>query len=173
MGHLQPDDPTIAKPSDHIMPFCEPLNNQNISIPRETYTRTVRPITIDQIMSLGQWITREQWDTVKQAKEVDEKVQAFDAIMKKIDDICPEKEIKCSVRDQPWMTSHIKTVIRQRKREFDQNGKSMRWKALQKKSKDLVKNSKANYAEKVVDRLKNSNKSSWYNTIKSLGLISG
>ena len=82
---------------------------------------------------------------MKQADDVDAKVQAFDLIMKKIDVICPEKQIRCSVRDQPWITSYIKTVIRQRKREFDQN----------------------------VERLKSSNMSSWYNTIKTLGATSG
>ena len=44
---------------------------------------------------------------------------------------------------------------------------------MQNKTKILIKNAKVNYAEKVVDRLKNNDKSSWYNTIKSLGSMSG
>ena len=71
------------------------------------------------------------------------------------------------------MTCHIKATIRQRKREFDRHGKSKKWKALYAKTKQLTQNAKNSYAENVVNRLKNCNKSSWYSEIKRLGSASG
>ena len=82
VDHLQPDNPDQAMPSDHIMALGEPLNNQNIDTPRETYTKLIRPITIDQIMLVGQWLTEEKWESVKTAESVDANVPAFNKIMK-------------------------------------------------------------------------------------------
>ena len=53
---------------DHIPVLCEPINNNNINQPiKGTYTKTVRPITTDQLMEFGDWITKENWNEVKDA----------------------------------------------------------------------------------------------------------
>ena len=91
----------------------------------------------------------------------------------KLDKICPEKRVICTTRDKPWMTTHIKTVIRNRKREFEKNGKSAKWRALLKRSKETITNAKQSYVDKILEKLKTSNKGAWYSTMKKLGTTSG
>ena len=92
---------------------------------------------------------------------------------KKLAEICPEKKITCSTKDKPWMTTHIKTVIRKRKREYEKNGKTGKWKALSKKSKEIITNAKQTYIDKILTKLKTSNKGAWYATMKKLGAGTG
>ena len=172
---LYPDKPEEGSPMDHIPVLCEPINNNNINQPiKGTNTKTIRPITTDQLMSFGDWITKENWNEVKEAPTVDKKVEAFDKIISsKLDLICPEKKVTCSVRDKPWINSHIKIVIRDRKREYEKNGKSLKWKALSKKSKELVSKAKKSYVSNILDKLKDTNNGVWYATIKRLGAANG
>ena len=57
---LQPDNPDEAYETDHSPVLCEPLNNENISQPKVSYTKTIRPIKTDQLMEIGDWITKKK-----------------------------------------------------------------------------------------------------------------
>ena len=49
----------------------------------------------------------------------------------------------------------------------------MKWKALNKKSKESIANAKQSYVDNILSKLKTSNKGAWYSEMKKLGSVSG
>ena len=73
--------------------------------------------------------------------------------------------------DKPWITDEVKTLDRQRKREFVRHHKSSKWHFLNDKYMKLIKKSKVSYANKMVNDLKSSNPSHWYSKVKRMSSI--
>ena len=86
--------------------------------------------------------------------------------------VAPEKEVKIALDDPPWMNSRIKTVIRNRNREFDKNSKSEKWRKLLKKSRTMVKTAKKNFAENFISNIKDTDPSTWMKRMNRLGKAS-
>ena len=77
--------------------------------------------------------------------DVDTQLDLFTrTIFTMLDAIAPEKTIKISLDDPPWMNTRIKTIIRQRNRECDKHARSEKWKKLLMKFKSMVKVAKKN-----------------------------
>jgi hypothetical protein len=70
------------------------------------------------------------------------------------------------------MNTRIKTVIRQRNREYDKHTKSEKWRKLMKKAKSMVKNAKRNFSENFITSLKDTDPSTWMKRMNKLGLAS-
>ena len=113
-----------------------------------------------QIEALGRWIGSEPWAELNNCREVDTQLEIFTStVFTMLNTVAPEKEIKISLDDPPWMDIRIKTVIRQRNREYDKHSKSVKWRNLAKKSKAMVRRAKMNFAENFVSNLKDSDPS--------------
>ena len=64
-------------------------------------------------------LNKESWDEVFSAPDVDRKVGAFTKTLNSIlDGTIPVKKIRMHPSDKPWMTPHIKFVIKERQRAF-------------------------------------------------------
>ena len=64
-------------------------------------------------------LNEESWDEVFSAPDVDRKVGAFTKTLNSIlDEKIPVKKIRMHPSDRPWMTPHIKSVIKERQRTF-------------------------------------------------------
>ena len=69
-----------------------------------------------------------------------EKAKIFqDMLLRALDDYLPEKSRTISSDDQPWMTSKLKKMDRQRKRTYHSERRSKKWKHLNKLFKQEVK----------------------------------
>ena len=66
------------------------------------------------------------------------------------------------------MNTRIKTIIRQRNREFDKNGKSEKWRKLLKKSKSMVTKAKKSFSENFISSLKDTDPSTWMKRMSKL-----
>lgn len=163
---LKPDNPLLAKESDHVINLLLPKTDLNVSS-RRTYRKiTVRPITDSQLNAIGKLLTNHDWNLVKNALTPDKKVEMFrNTLSIIIDEIAPTKEIKISCDNPPWMNTRLKILIRKRNREFDKNKKSTKWKNLHLMCKKAVKKAKNNF----VDCLKDSDPKTWMKKIKHLG----
>ena len=89
-----------------------------------------------------------------------------------LDAVAPVKEVRIALDDPPWMSTRIKTSIRQRNREFDKNGRSEKWKKLRKTSKLMVRKAKRNFSENFISNLKDTDPSTWMKRMKRLGMAS-
>ena len=170
---LLPDLPSEAAPSDHLGNLLIPRTVSGIHATRLYRKITVRPLSSSQIDALGRWISLEQWDELGTSSDVDKQLQLFtEKVFTMLDAIAPEKEIKISLDDPPWMNTRIKAIIRQRNREFDKNSKSEKWRKLMKKAKSMVKTAKKNFSENFVASLKDTDPSTWMKRMNRLGLAS-
>ena len=143
---LLPDHPNVAAPSDHLGNLLLPRSVAGVAATRMYKKITVRPFSTAQIDSLGRWISSESWDAIANSNGVDEQLQLFTStIFTMLDAIAPEKEVKISLDDPPWMNTRIKTIIRKRNREFDKHSKSEKWRKLMRKSKTMVRSAKRNF----------------------------
>ena len=63
---LQPDNPSKAKPSDHLVPILYPITGQSRSVPRHYRTKTTRPLPESGIREFGSWLAGECWEELEQ-----------------------------------------------------------------------------------------------------------
>ena len=89
-----------------------------------------------------------------------------------LDAVAPLKEVKIALSDPPWMNSRIRTVIRQRNREFDQHGKSEKWRKLLKQSKTMIKKTKKSFSTNFITSLKDTDPSTCMKRMNKLGKAS-
>ena len=117
---LLPDHPTLAAPSDHVGNLLIPRSVPGVAASRAYRTLTVRPFSSSQISALGRWISLETWEHVQTASDVDSQLDNLtSSIFIMLDAVAPVKEVRIALDDPPWMSTRIKTSIRQRNREFD------------------------------------------------------
>jgi hypothetical protein len=170
---LLPDHPTEAAPSDHLGNLLIPRSVPGISSSRAFRKITIRPLSDSQISALGRWIAQEPWNHLQTVSDVDHQLEMFtSSVFIMLNTIAPEKEVKIALDDPPWMNTRIKTIIRQRNREYDKKGKSEKWRKLLKKSKSMVKRAKKNFSENFISGLKDTDPSTWMARMKKLGLAS-
>ena len=170
---LLKDHPGEAAPSDHLGNLLIPRTVSGIHATRLYRKIIVRPLSSSQIDVLGHWISLEQWDELGTSSDVDKQLQLFtEKVFTMLDAIAPEKEIKISLDDPPWMNTRIKAIIRQRNREFDKNSKSEKWRKLMKKAKSMVKTAKKNFSENFISSLKETDPSTWMKRMNKLGMAS-
>ena len=88
---------------------------------------------------MTQWFIDETFETVFSAVSAHEKAEFFQQmLLKKLDEFFPLKETKINSDDQPWISFQVKKLDRKRKREYQKNRRSEKWKALNKLFKKKV-----------------------------------
>ena len=88
--------------------------------PHASTERLSSALSSSQVDALGKWIGVEDWALLLTSSDVDTQLDLFTrTIFTMLDAIAPEKTIKISLDDPPLMNTRIKTIIRQRNREYD------------------------------------------------------
>ena len=122
---LLPDQPADAAASDHLGNILIPRSVPGISSSSLFRKMNVRPLSSSQIEALGRWIGEEKCDALRNTSDVDSQLELFTTtVFTMLNAVAPEKEIKISLDDPPWMNTRIKTIVRQRSHEYDKNTKS-------------------------------------------------
>ena len=121
-------DYTRHKPSDHSVPVVYPLNGSSGSLKLHSYkVKKYRPMPKSGIDSFGQWITKENWNFLCDITDPHTQVIKFqDCLQFKLNLHLPEKSVRISENDLPFFTSELKTLDRQKKREYRKNKKSQK-----------------------------------------------
>ena len=88
----------------------------------------------------GEWIVTEGWQDIKENMSPTEQTAVFEKILnEKLDLFCPEKTMKVSSQDKPWINGELKAIARQKNREYNKRGKSATYKKLAKKFEEKYK----------------------------------
>ena len=114
---LQVDDNKEGKDSDHKGVQCLPRNNlaQEGGFIREKVV--VRRFPESKILDAGLDLTQEDWEFLKDNKNVDEMVDAFEGHNRMIvDKYFPEKVILVGPEDRPYFTEELRQMKRRRQR---------------------------------------------------------
>ena len=163
MPPLDNDPDKTGKPSDHNIVLMRPISNA-MNIPaRHKKTVTFRPLPQSGIHLMGQWITSHDFTEVYDAITAHEKAEIIQQLLiTQLNNFLPEKTVKITSDDQPWINHEIKQLDRQRKREYWKNKKSEKWKKMNDKFKQKCNEAKSNYTNSMVNDLKSSNPKQWY-----------
>ena len=129
-----------------------------------------RPLPDSHVRKFGDWIVSESWSCIGDYASPTNQAEKLDKLLSdKLDLFCPKKTLKLSNKDKPFITTELKTIDRQRRREYTRNGKSSKYYELKKKFQSLYKSEANKYMEKHVDSLIQSNPSKTYQILKRLG----
>ena len=91
--------------------------------------------------------------------------------MTQLDNFLPEKTVKITSDDQPWINKEIKQLDRQRKREYFKNKKSDQWVKINENFQKKCSEAKSNYSKNMVNDLKSSNPKQWFSKVKRMSSI--
>ena len=87
----------------------------------------------------------------------------------KLNQFCPEKEIKLSSQDKAFITAELKKLKRQKSREYIKRGKTEKYKRLDKLFETKYKIEAKKYLDKNLDALKDTNPGQAYSILKKMG----
>ena len=165
-----PDDPTKGKPSDHCVPVCTPHTDRYTAASRNYKIIKYRPLPDSSIRRFGEWIVNEGWQSVEDGMSPSEQVSVFEKLVQdKLDEFCPEKELKLSSQDKAFITSELKKLKRQKSREYTKRGKTVKYKELSKKFEALYKSEAKKYLDKNLEALKETKPGQAYSILKKMG----
>ena len=167
---LQPDVMGIGKPSDHNVPFAKTYTDRRMMRKKNYSLKVIRPFPDSGISEFGQWILNENFSPVAAAVSTTDMVSEFEHLMcNKMDNIFPSKEIRIYEGDKEWMNSELRTLRRQKSREYVKRKKSIRFIELQRRYIELKENNSRKFIENEVEAMKKLSLSKFYFKIKEIG----
>ena len=141
------DNMNTHKKSDHLVPIVRPLKGKP-SGKRNIYkVIKYRPLPESSVRGFVSEFLKQDWNfmsTENPTKQVD---LVHKYLNEKVDKFFPEKCVKISNKDKPFITSELKVIDR----------KSEKYKSLNKELKNKHKKAASEYLKKNVSQLKNSN----------------
>ena len=85
----------------------------------------------------------------------------------------PQKEITISSEDQPYFNESLRHLKRQRLREYNRHGRSVKYLNIMKTFSDKLEKEKLKYLEKIEKEVSEGKRGSSYPTLKKLGMRPG
>ena len=170
------DDPSKGGvPSDHDGVIVKPISSSSHKVSKHpTIQKTIRPMPTSSINQFGQFITQEEWSFMDPTLTSSELTDVFESYTNKLVDIYfPTKEIRLKCDDKPYITEMIKANKRRLMREYEKNGKSLKYLNLKKSIDEDMERAVAKYKEKIIDDVKNGTKTSTYKALRRLGVRPG
>ena len=118
----------------------------------------------------GTWLLKEDWKCLDEVETTDAKFDLFqNTLNSQIDYFCPNKTVRISVDDPPWMNVRIKSEMRKRDREYHKNRKSDKWRNINRKCVDMCATAKTNYYKNFIENLRVTKPGTWMSRMKKLG----
>ena len=143
---LDSDPDSNGKPSDHRIVLVRPICAINNRSQRSTRCIQVRPITQSGMNNMRSWLMNQKWEEVHEAESANDKAEILQSmLLMNFNKNFPEKTLKVSTDDQPWISHKLKQLDRKRKREFHKHRRSEKWQRLNKEFKLCVKNEKKRF----------------------------
>ena len=152
---VPPDDPLCGVPSDHSSPVATPLATDTLQQVREYIVRVTRPLPESGMLEFGEWLCNENWTQLSCNGNPTEQVLAFETMInEKLDIIFPTKSVRINPSiDLPFITSDLKKLDRQVKREYLKHLKSLKYLRLKEKYDEKFKIAAVDYLQKSVRSL--------------------
>ena len=123
------------------------------------------------IRKFGEWIVSEglrgDLTPSQQTKVFEDKIQEM------LNKFCPEKTVRISSKDKPWVTGELKAIARLKSREYNKRGKTERYKDLAKQFTDKYNIEADKYLRKNMDELIECKPGQAYSVLKKMGAQPG
>ena len=171
---IQPDDPSTYQASDHSVPVCVP-HTDRYNPPQRTYhTRRYRPLPQSSIQRFGEWLVSESWESLSEYSSPTQQALEFEKLInEKLDYFCPIKELKLGSKDKHFITAELKSISRQKNREYLKNGKSVKYLRLKKQFDLKYKIEAQKYLAKNLQNIRESKPGQVFKVLKRLGAQPG
>ena len=172
---VPPDDPLCGVPSDHSSPVATPLATDTLQQVREYIVRVTRPLPESGMLEFGEWLCNENWTQLSCNGNPTEQVLAFETMInEKLDIIFPTKSVRINPSiDLPFITSDLKKLDRQVKREYLKHLKSLKYLRLKEKYDEKFKIAAVDYLQKSVRSLMEDDPATAYRGLKRLAAQPG
>ena len=169
-----PDNPLQAKPSDHRVPVARPLACTTDPVSNVYTERTYRPLPDSLVREFLKWIHEESWDSLPETASPTEVVEEYEKLVQgKVEELFPERKVRMTGKDKPFITAEIKTLNRRKMKEFRKHGKSARYLKITKDFQVKYKSAASNYLKKCVSDLKREQPGKAAATLKRMGAQPG
>ena len=167
LAPLDSDKDKNGQPSDHMIPVMRPINMIDNRCSRSYREITVRPIHRSGMELLRNWFQNQEWSDILGMETVDDKAEALIAqVLTQVNKYLPEKVIKVASDDEPWYTQSLKKLDRKKRREFNKNRNSPKYKYLSQLYKERISKAKKKYKRDMIDSVKQSKPGEWYSHLK-------
>ena len=167
---INPDDPKSGKPSDHSVPVCQPHTDKFNPPVRNYRIVNYRPLPESSVKRFGEWIVSVNWDSILRENSTSDLAMEFETLVyQKLDEFCPEKVMKFSSYDKPFITKELKEIDRKKKREYQKRGKTRKYLILRNLFRKKYKSEAQKYVDKTMTDLKESKPGRMYGFLKRLG----
>ena len=136
-GTRTPLETEDGSPSDHRQAFVRAVfPKAQVKTVRYTY----RPFTAHGAAAFSAAIEAADWRSVFEATSSSDKTVAFQSILEREMDACfPLKTTTKRDSDPPWVNARIRALGMKRRRVYDREGRSAKWRRLKKKKADLYR----------------------------------
>lgn len=170
----EPDDPSKAKKSDHMIPIARPKSVENISSQNNKKVIVKRPMPQSAIDSFGRWVGLQSWVELSNETTADKITDKFiNIVQSKIDEMFPLKTCKVPKNNKPWFTHKLRTLSKKKKLIFKKGGRSDNYKATCKEFINARKIAINEYLDKTIDTVSRKNAPGLHRALKKLGAASG
>ena len=151
---LDCDPDSNGKASDHRIVVAHPISAIDNICARTTKDIKVRSLTDLGMFKMRSWLANQKWSEILETNCASEKATKLQSmLLKSFQEFFPEKTLKVSSDDQPWISHKLKAMDRRRKREYYKNRKSDKWHILDKVFKTNVKTAKKEFYKKMMSDL--------------------
>ena len=159
------EDPPFGL-SDHNTVSITPRNRKKSYNAKKAVT--VRDMRPSSRQALGRFLSNINWSVLENVEDINEKYAFFNnIIIMGMDSIMPAKAINLHINDVPWMTGHLKHLIKCRQKALKDNCPTQ-FKFYRNQVNRERKYAKAKYYDAKVKDLKNTEPKKWWSECKKL-----
>ena len=150
-GTLPPLETETGQPSDHKIAWAE----ARFQVAQQKQIKyTYRAFTERGAESFLQQLNAQPWEEVYQAGDTDSKATKFQEIIETLmDRNFAWKTTTRKEGEPPWINDTLRRLWKKRRKIYDREGRSKRWKRLKKKSSSLYRERAKNYLKIQKERL--------------------
>ena len=131
-------------------------------------TVTVRDMRPSKKQALGRFLHSIEWTILESMNNMDMKATYFnDIIQTGLNTLMPTKSVKLHSNDAPWMTGHLKLLIRQRQKALNEKNTHL-FRFYRNKVNRERKLCREKYYQVKVKKLNNQDPKKWWNECKRL-----
>ena len=150
-GTLPPLETEAGNQSDHRIAWAQASFAHE---PEKQIKYSYRQFTDKGADNITLKLGKQSWEKVFQVKSTSDKVSAMQEILDSHMSTCFEwKTTSRRESDPPWVNDKLKWLWKKRRKVYDREGRSTRWRRLNRKSRDLYRKRATTFVEQEQKRL--------------------
>merc|ERR1711867_407312 len=152
-----------------LIVIMKPIKNLNSTTSRSYRNIKVRPLTKSGMVKFREWIESKDWEEVIKEESVDKKAETLqNIVLNKLDEVCPERNIKIANDDEPWFSEKLKKLQRKKARLFRKKRNSEQYKKMKKKYEIEITKAKKDFKIRTIDDALKAKSAQWYSKLKKI-----